>query len=66
MLDRYIAVNNGSRSEVKPGPATVSRSWRTFGLKPHRADTFKISKDPLFVDKFRDVVARLWSTPRMR
>lgn len=36
--------------------STVSRIWRAFGLKPHRQDKFKISKDPFFVDKVRDVV----------
>src|SRR5262249_1038996 len=29
----------------------VSRLWRAFGLKPHRADTFKLSTDPFFVEK---------------
>ena len=31
--------------------SAVSRIWRAFGLKPHRADTFKLSTDPLFVAK---------------
>jgi transposase len=34
----------------------VSRIWRAFGLQPHRQDTFKLSRDPLFVDKVHDVV----------
>ena len=34
---------------------TVGRVWRAFGLQPHRAETFKLSTDPLFVDKVRDV-----------
>jgi len=34
----------------------VSRVWRAFGLQPHRADTFKLSTDPAFVDKVRDIV----------
>ena len=34
----------------------VSRVWRAFGLQPHRAETFKLSRDPAFVDKVRDVV----------
>jgi transposase len=33
----------------------VSRIWRAFGLKPHLQDTWKLSKDPLFVEKVRDV-----------
>jgi transposase len=36
--------------------STIGRIWHDFGLKPHRADTFKLSSDPLFVDKVVDVV----------
>lgn len=36
--------------------ATVGRIWRAFALKPHRSETFKLSKDPLFVEKVRDIV----------
>lgn len=36
--------------------ATVGRIWRTFGLKPHRQETFKLSRDPLFIEKIRDIV----------
>ena len=35
----------------------VSRIWRAFGLQPHRQETFKLSTDPMFVDKVRDIVA---------
>jgi transposase len=34
----------------------VSRIWRAFGLRPHRAETFKLSSDPAFVAKVRDIV----------
>jgi hypothetical protein len=34
----------------------VSRIWRAFGLQPHRQETFKLSTDPLFVEKVRDIV----------
>lgn len=34
----------------------ISRIWRAFGLKPHRADTLKLPADPYFVEKVRDVV----------
>jgi hypothetical protein len=34
----------------------VSRIWRTFGLQPHREETFKLSTDPQFIEKLRDVV----------
>ncbi len=36
--------------------STVQRIWRAFGLQPHREGTFKLSTDPDFVDKVRDVV----------
>jgi Integrase core domain. len=42
---------------------SVSRIWRAFGLKPHRADTFQISTDPYYVDKVRDVVGLYMSPP---
>ncbi|MCH0557317.1 IS630 family transposase [Streptomyces sp. MUM 16J] len=43
--------------------STVSRIWRTFGLKPHQVDTFKLSKDPQFVEKVRDVVGLYLDPP---
>ena len=36
--------------------STVGRIWKAFRLQPHRAETFKLSTDPLFIDKVRDVV----------
>lgn len=36
--------------------STVQRVWRAFGLQPHRMETFKLSSDPNFVAKMRDVV----------
>jgi hypothetical protein len=33
----------------------VSRIWRAFGLKPHRVDDWKLSTDPQFIEKVRDV-----------
>ena len=41
----------------------VSRVWRAFGLKPHLVDTFKLSNDPLFVEKVRDVVGMYLNPP---
>src|SRR5215204_2618414 len=41
----------------------VSRIWRAFGLQPHRQDTFKLSKDPLFVEKIHDVVGLYLNPP---
>jgi transposase len=43
--------------------SAISRIWRAFGLKPHRADTFKLSTDPYFVEKVRDVVGLYLSPP---
>jgi len=41
----------------------VSRIWRAFGLEPHRVETFKLSKDPLFIEKVRDVVGLYLNPP---
>ena len=38
---------------------TVSRIWRAFALQPHRTETFKLSADPLFIEKVRDIVGAL-------
>ena len=43
----------------------VSRIWRAFGLQPHRQETFKLSSDPLFVEKVRDIVG-LYLDPPMK
>jgi len=43
--------------------SAISRIWRAFGLKPHRADTFKLSTDPFFVEKVRDVVGLYLAPP---
>jgi transposase len=43
--------------------STIGRIWRDFGLKPHRADTFKLSTDPLFVEKVIDVVGLYHNPP---
>ncbi len=41
----------------------IVRIWRAFGLQPHRAETFKLSTDPLFIDKVRDIVGLYLSPP---
>jgi transposase len=43
--------------------STIGRIWRDFGLKPHQSDTFKLSTDPLFVDKVVDVVGLYHNPP---
>lgn len=43
--------------------STVRRIWRAFSLQPHRSETFKLSKDPLFVEKVRDIVGLYLDPP---
>jgi transposase len=43
--------------------STIGRIWRAFELKPHRVDTFKLSNDPQFIDKVRDVVGLYLDPP---
>ena len=43
--------------------STISRIWRAFGLQPHRTGTFKLSTDPLFVEKVRDIVGLYLNPP---
>jgi len=44
-------------------PSSVTRIWQAFGLKPWLTDTFKLSEDPQFVDKVRDVVGLYMNPP---
>ena len=41
----------------------VSRIWRAFALQPHRVETFKLSKDPQFIEKVRDIVGLYLNPP---
>ena len=41
----------------------VSRVWRAFALQPHRTETFKLSKDPQFIEKVRDIVGLYMNPP---
>jgi transposase len=41
----------------------ISRIWHTFGLQPHRTETFKLSNDPLLVEKVRDIVGLYLDPP---
>lgn len=49
--------------ELGMSQSTVSRIWRAFGLQPHRSETFKLSTDPLFVEKVHDVTALYLDPP---
>ena len=42
---------------------TVHRIWGAFGLQPHRVESFKLSSDPLFVDKVRDIIGLYLDPP---
>ena len=42
---------------------TVGRIWKAFWLKPHREQTWKLSADPLFIEKVRDVVGLYMNPP---
>jgi transposase len=61
------ATHWSSRGMAKEGGVSVSsvqRIWRAFGLQPHRTETFKLSTDPQFVAKVRDVVGLYVSPPQ--
>ena len=49
--------------EVGLSKSTVQRVWRTFGLQPHRQKHFKLSTDPFFVEKLRDIVGLYLNPP---
>src|SRR5579863_904938 len=48
---------------VGHAPSTIHRIWKAFCLQPHRSDTFKLSTDPLFVEKVRDIVGLYLAPP---
>jgi transposase len=54
---RWMAMATGMSQSA------VSRIWRAFGLKPHLAESFKLSPDPLFIEKVRDIVGLYLNPP---
>lgn len=50
-------------AEVGLSREAIGRIWRAFGLQPHRQETWKLSKDPLFIEKVRDVVGLYLNPP---
>jgi transposase len=50
-------------AEVGLNQTAVHRIWKAFGLQPHRQDAWKLSKDPLFIEKVRDVVGLYLNPP---
>ena len=53
----------GLAKQLTVSQSTVSRVWRAFGLQPHRSETFKLSTDPLFIEKVRDIVGLYLDPP---
>src|SRR5712692_9489398 len=53
----------GMAAKAGLSQSTISRIWRAFALQPHRAATFKLSKDPLFIEKVRDIVGLYLNPP---
>jgi len=51
-------------ASVGVSPASVQRIWKVHGLKPHRVRTFKLSRDPRFVEKLQDVVGLYINPPK--
>ena len=63
------AMNWSVRSMAKAAgisPSSVHAIWQAFGLKPHLAEEFKLSPDPQFIDKVRDVAGLYLNPPRQR
>src|SRR5579862_6099319 len=54
---RSMAAATGMRQSA------ISRIWRAFGLKPHQTEAFKLSPDPQFIDKVRDIVGLYLNPP---
>lgn len=50
-------------AEIGMSQSAVTRIWRAFALQPHRTTSFKLSKDPLFIEKVRDIVGLYLSPP---
>jgi len=53
----------GMAARTRLSQSAVVRIWQAFGLQPHRAETFKLSADPFFIEQVRDVVGLYLSPP---
>lgn len=53
----------GLAAQLGMSQSAIVRIWHAFGLQPHRSETFKLSKDPLFVAKVRDIVGLYLDPP---
>jgi transposase len=54
----------GLAKQVGMSQSAISRIWRAFGLKPHLVGTFKLSTDPQFIDKVRDITGLYLNPPQ--
>ena len=61
--ERDALVDGSMAPATGMSQSAVSRIWRAFGLKPHQTETFKLSPDPQFIDKVRDIVGLYLNPP---
>src|SRR5215212_94677 len=62
-LDATHWSTRGLARAVGMSQTIVARIWRAFGLQPHRSETFKLSTDPLFTEKVRDIAGLYLDPP---
>ena len=62
-IDRIAISQQPQRRGCEMSQTAIARIWKAFALQPHRVDTFKLSKDPLFIDKVRDIVGLYLDPP---
>jgi transposase len=55
--------SRGLAKQIGVSQSTVSRVWRAFNLQPHRVKSFRLSNDPLFIEKVRDIVGLYMDPP---
>ncbi|WP_306933394.1 IS630 family transposase [Streptomyces luteogriseus] len=60
---RIVLSTRSMAASTGMSQSAISRIWRAFALAPHRSQTFKLSTDPLFIDKVRDVVGLYLDPP---
>lgn len=53
----------GLASHLGMSQSAISRIWRAFAIQPHRSEAFKLSQDPLFIEKVRDIVGLYLNPP---
>src|SRR4030065_653189 len=63
LLVGAYGLSHAGIGETRPAPPAVHRIWQAFGLQPHRQRHFKLSTDPFFVEKVRDIVGLYLQPP---